>query len=475
MTMPNRKPRSRKIVGSDKPRIAPPQPARSDAKRLAGLATTIGEPFWPWQTEVARYVTATRPGGGWLYPEVAVVAARQNGKTSIMRPLIVDDLLEGRRVVHAAQDLKLPREMHEEIGTLIEAQYPELLPRRRGIKYGVGQESIHLTTGGSYRIVSNTRSGARGGSNDRVLVDEVLELTTMDFVAAAQPTVLTSQWGQMVYFSNAGDSQSVVLRWLQERAGNDPSLAYLEWSADPDVAHDDIAGWVQANPAIGHSPVMLDNLRRTHATHVMGGTLDVWEREHLCRQTLARTQALVTADEWARQEFADLVPPPRATMGLKMDIGGERASAVLSWTEADGKVAVAVIRDVVGHPIDVDRLGPDLQKAAAEYRVRDTVFDPYTDADIARHIRRAKPLTGRDYANASEKFVRLVAGRQLRVHDDADLLAADLTATIPRTMRGGAFTAIKASPDATNTTAEAAIRAAWQASAPRPTGIARIY
>jgi hypothetical protein len=95
-------------------------------------------------------------------------------------------------------------------------------------------------------------------------------------------------------------------------------------------------------------------------------------------------------------------------------------------------------------------------------------FDPYTDADLARHLRRAKPLTGRDYANASEKFVRLVVGRQLRVHDDDGILASDLGATIRRSASGGAYIAIKASPETTNTAAEAAIRAAWMASGPTP-------
>lgn len=473
--MAARKPRSRKVVGSPTPRIAPPVPARSSGKSVVARAKEIGQPMWPWQATAATYINALAPGIGWLYPEVLVEAARQNGKTAIIRPLIVDRLIDGHRIIHAAQDLKLPREMHEEVATIIDEQFREYLPGRRGIKFGVGQEAVRLRNGGVYRIVSNSRSGARGGANDLVIVDEALDLTDMEFVSAAVPTTVSRPWGQVVYFSNAGDSSSVVLRWLRERADNDPALAYLEWSADPDLAHDDIVGWLQANPAIGHSSAMLANLKRYHASHVAGGTLDVWEREHLCRQTLARSQAIVTADEWGRQEFADLTVPSRATMGLKMDIGGERASAVLAWLENDGRVALDVIADVVGHPIDVDRLGPDLQKVATSKRVRDTVYDPYTDADIARHLKRATPLTGRDYANASEKFVRLVAGRQLRVHDDADLLAADLEATIPRTMRGGAFTAIKASPEATNTTAEAAIRAAWQASAPRPTGIARIY
>lgn len=456
------------LVGSATPRLAPPVPARSDYQKLVARAEQLGEPLRPWQTNVGRYIYALAPTTGWLYKEVATLAARRNGKTTIMRPMIVDDLIEGRKVVHAAQDLKLPRQMHEEVATIIDEQYREYLPSRRGIKYGVGQESIQLTTGGVYRIVSNTRSGARGMSNDRVLVDEVLELTSMDFVSAAIPTVLTSPWGQVVYFSNAGTTASLVLQWLKARADNDPSLAYLEWSAEPELAADDMTGWLQANPSIGHSEVMLSNLEVEYRKHQLGGTLDVWEREHLCRQTLARHEAIVSSEQWAMQEFVTETAPARPCMGIKMDISGERASAVLAWQEADGRMGLDVVVDVEAHPIDADRFGPDLERLAVQKRVVSVGFDPVTDTDLARHLRRGKALSGRDYANASEKFVRLVAGRQFRVHDEGAILATDLASTIPRSVSGGAYIAIKASPETTNTAAEAAIRAAWLASAPAP-------
>lgn len=467
--VPAKSRKQRTVVGSTTPRIAPPVPARTGKREFSELAAKMGQPLWPWQETVSSYITALAPNIGWLYREVAAVAARQNGKTSIMRPLIMQRLIAGHRIVHAAQDLKLPREMHEEIATLIEEDYPELLPKRRGVKYGVGQESIHLNTGGLYRVVSNSRSGARGAPNDLVLVDEVLELTNMDFVAAAIPSTVARPWGQICYFSNAGTTASSVLMWLRERSNSDPALAYLEWSAEPGLAPDELKGWLQANPAIGHNPVLLDNLKGYHQSHLAGGTLDVWEREHLCRQTLARHQSIVTPEEWSTQEFIDEATPARPNLGVKMDIGGERASAVLAWQEPDGRTGLEVIADVEGHPIDTDRLGPDLQKIANEKSVAFTGYDPYTDMDLARHLKRAKPLTGRDYASASEKFVRLVAGRQFLVHDEGAILADDLAATIRRTANGGTYMAIKASPETTNTAAEAAIRAVWLASAPKIT------
>lgn len=468
-------PRHSQLVGNAKPRLGPPLPARSAYRKVVDRAEEIGQPLRPWQVNATRYITALAPEIGWLYPEVAVLASRQNGKTTIMRPLIIERLIDGMRIAHAAQDLKLPREMHEELATIIDEQYRELLPARRGIKFGVGQESIRLTTGGLYRVVTNSRSGSRGPSNDLVLIDEVLELTSMDFVDAALATTVARPWGQVLYFSNAGTPGSVVLQWLGARADNDASLAYLEWSAERGLAPDDIRGWLQANPSIGHDPVLLPNLERFYRAHLTGGSLDVWERNHLCRQTLARHESIVSPEQWALQEFVESASPIRPVMGIKMDISGERASAVLAWPEPDGRIGIDVIADAEDQPIPVDQLGPALQRLAKEKRVTEVTFDPYTDTDLAQHLRLAKPLTGREYANASEKFMRLAVGRQFRVHDEGGVLAEDVAATIPRSMTGGAFVAIKASPESTNTAAEAAIRAVWRASLKRPTGEARIY
>ena len=38
---------------------------------------------------------------------------------------------------------------------------------------------------------------------------------------------------QLVYLSNAGTDESVVLNHVRDRAADDPRLAYLEWSAAP--------------------------------------------------------------------------------------------------------------------------------------------------------------------------------------------------------------------------------------------------
>src|SRR6186713_2139011 len=98
-------------VGREKPRIAPPLPARSEWKEMHTLAADLGTELFPWQDCAFRYMYAVGPGKTWLYPEVAVVVARQNGKTELLVSHIVQRLLMGRRIMHTAQNRELPREV----------------------------------------------------------------------------------------------------------------------------------------------------------------------------------------------------------------------------------------------------------------------------------------------------------------------------------------------------------------------------
>lgn len=434
---------------------------------MLDVAKEIGLELRPWQVLNCRYLQAKGPRS-WLWPEVVTIVARQNGKTTDLELLVLTRMVKyGHGVVHAAQNRELPRESHSKLADLIDQHYPKMLPRN-GVRFGSGQESIRLTNGGHYRIVAATRSGARGPSNDLVVVDELREFDNFEFISAAKPTIIARPDGQIAYFSNAGTPESVVLNSLRERADNDRSLAYLEWSSPPDLAPDDIKGWLAANPSIGHNPVLLPNLEREYQANLLGNTMNIWETEYLCRWAAATGRApLLLPEEWERQAAAPDAGYGRVTMGIKVDPSGERASAVAAWPHKEG-VALEVVADVTGSPIDSARLGPDLARLASQIKARTVVFDPYTDADLVRYFRVAKPLNGRDYAAASEKFVQLALSRQFAVRDPAGIFARDLTNTVRATNNNGTYLAVKSSPETTNTAIEAAIRAAWLASAPQP-------
>jgi hypothetical protein len=466
-------------VGHARPRLGPPVPARSGWGDFTQFAKGLGIDLFPWQQHAARFLTAKGDGDRWLYREVAVIVARQNGKTTLLIPLIAQRLLAGQSIMHAAQNARLPREVHEEVVDLLREHYPKELAAKRSVSYAVGHEVIKLRSGGQYRIVAPTRSGARGTPTDLVIVDELREMEDHDFIAAAKPTLTASASPQILYLSNAGTDQSVILNGLRKRAGEDPSLAYLEWSASPDRQADDFAGWLEANPAIGHKPGVVDTLHDEYRANRLGGTLAIFETEHLCRWVQSMREPLVDAFAFAECEGPAEAGAKRY-MAVAMSPDGTRASAALAWRTPSQQLAVRLLFNVTGSPIDTDALGRDLEAARVHHGAQLVGYDPLTDRELAKFHRqgkqdRLKSITGQEFANASARFALAVESRQLR-WQDAAAVGDDLTWTTRKPHdESGSYQAVRADDDRPITAALAAIRAVWLASEPPKTGEARIW
>jgi hypothetical protein len=419
-----------------------------------------------WQLRAVSSITAERKSR-LQYPEAAVIVARQNGKTALLRTLIILKLLRGRKIMHTAQNRELPREVFTEVAdAMVEHWRADLkkLPRLAN-----GQERIELWNGGLYRIVAPTRGGARGPANDDVLIDELREFDSFDFMAAARPTLTASKDPQMLYLSNAGDETSVVLNAIRKRADADPSLAYLEWSAAPDRPITDQAGWKEANPRFERYPRQtLDYLQRQFQTYDLEGQQAIFETEHLCRWVTSLLPRLVADVPWLRSA-AQLEPPTATFMGVAVD--GTRASAALAWQQSDGTIALTIAADVTGDPLDIDELGRRLLLTQAQLAVQVCGFSPATDRDLARHLRVTHAIAGQEWASASDRFARMVDGGRLR-HADAGPIGADLPFTARR-IAAGTWHADKAKADRPVTAALAAIRAVWLAT--NPAGVSRLY
>jgi hypothetical protein len=462
------------LTGSPTPRLAPPVPARSDVPGLIAVAEGMGIRLMPWQESAARYLTATTKDGRRLHREVCIVVARQNGKTALLKPYIVQALRAGLRVLHIAQTRELPREMFGTIADALSAE-PELFPIRRGKviwpRYGSGQEEIVLRNGGSYRIAASNRGGARGRSVDRLLFDELREMVDWDALSAAEPTLTMSQDPQTVYLSNAGTDESVVLNAIRARglSHQDPGLAYLEWSAAPDREPDDREGWVEANPALGHFPQVLRELERSYTARRAEGQMGMFETERLCRWLKTMREPFLDLAAWARCR-AELTAPVHPSMAVSMDPSGKRASCAIAWRQPDGTIALRLLFDVPGDPIDTDLLGKDLRAAADRLHILTVGLDPMTDTALGSHFRKVEPIAGPKYANASARFVAVVEAGRLRWEDCA-AVTDDLTWTARKEHNEkGAFEAVRGNDARPITATLAAIRAVWLASSARPPG-----
>lgn len=462
MAVARRKP-AETLVGSPTPRIGPPTPARSSVKEFEAQAEAIGLKLFPWQSVAGRYIYALGPKDLWLYPEAAVVVARQNGKSELLMPHVIRRLAMGRRILHAAQTRELPRKFFFRLLPLVETAWPLARIRR-----GAGQETIELPDGGFYTITAASGGGPRGLSIDDLLLDELRELDE-DFVGAALPTLTVSANPQVLYLSNAGEDSSDVLNAVRKRGLEDPSLAYLEWSSAPERAADDRDGWAEANPSLGHFPQLIATLERAHRSAVLAGNLARFETEHLCRWVSSMRERLVGEPQWSLCHSPDLEGARNASMGVSMSPDGKRASVAVAWMREDDSVGLRMAINGTGNPIVTDELGRDIKALAAKLGIRQFGFDPLTDAELAKFFKKPTPISGQKFANASAIFVNRVNAGKVR-WADADSVTDDLTWTSRKQdHETGSYQAVRAQDDRPITAALAAIRAVWLASGPTPT------
>jgi hypothetical protein len=440
-------------TGSAVPRLAPPIPIDSLQPEYVATATAAGIDLWPWQRNYAQYLMA-RNGERWAYPEICLVVARQNGKTETLIPRILWGLAHGRRIVHTAQNRDIPRDVFERVARAIDVK---LLARK--IRWANGQEKIVTKNGGSYKIIAPLR-GARGLAGDDLIIDELREFEDFEFIGAAAPTLMASPDPQIIYLSNAGHDNSVVLNQLRDN-GSDEKLCYLEWSASPDLDASDEIAWAQANPALGHRAGMYDNLVHAFASRPSA----LFETEHLCRWVTSMQASLVTDIAWRSCHAVNMDPPLRPALGVALDPGGQRASAALAWQTSDGLVAYQPVLDL-NEVIDIDAVGSQLQALARRSHVTTTGYSGASDVALSRYLTRVKAVDGREFAQASSTFATLVEGRKIR-WQESTALSEDLRYTIRKQHADGVWSAARAKDDHPITSAQAAIRAVWLAIAPR--------
>jgi hypothetical protein len=459
-------PRPRALLGRVAPMFAPPVPARSRIRDYTAAAKELGIELMPHQRLAARYLQAIRPDGLWQYREVALVMSRQNGKTEELLPLIRARLKMGRRILHTAQNRTLPREVFVRL-----AQEYAGRPETVEIRLANGQEVLRLRNGARYTLVAPKvgKAPARGYSIDDVILDELREAQDFELIGAIRPTMTASANPQTIYLSNAGSGESVVLNDLRRRGLGQlsPRLAYLEWSAGKDRADGDRAGWAEANPALGRT-ILLETLEDYFDSLPRA----VFETEHLCRWVPSMQPKFVNAAQFEACRVELPARPSLPAMAVSLDAAGTRAAAALAWRQSSGKIALREVASVTGEPIDDIALGRDLRPVSLRAGVTAVGFDDLTDRALAQEIdgrakrKRARAITGREFANACELFVRLVESGRL-AWDVGDDIAGDLAwAARKATGEEGAWIAVKADVDRPIPALLAAIRAVWLASSP---------
>lgn len=245
-----------------------PDHVSSAAGEAADLAASVGMVLDAEQRLALDAILSERPGGKWAGFEAAVIAARQNLKTYLLEALVLADifLFGSRLVVWTAHLFPTAMEAMRDLKQILES-HDHLRRRVKRISEANGEEHFEFVGGQRLLFKARHKTGGRGLTGDRVILDEAFALTPSE-MGSLLPTLSARPNPQVIYASSAGLATSDVLRGVRDRgrAGNDPSLVYVEWCApvvpcqndrcdhrpgSPGCALDDKDAWRKANPAMG--------------------------------------------------------------------------------------------------------------------------------------------------------------------------------------------------------------------------------
>ena len=458
--------RSLKLSGLPRPRLGTQRTSRATrGNEAAAVAQVIGRPLLDWQ-RYALDVGLEHDAGKWAYNDVGIAVARQNGKTfgTLGVRILTGLLLWGESVLHSAQNRDLPRESFLEIAEVLQTRFPGRLasrPRRAN-----GQETIRMANGGSYRIIAPRPDAPRGHHADLIVLDEVREYRDTNFVAAILPTQNTSPNPQVWFASNAGDPSSVVLNQLRARGLEpDPSLAWLEWSADPALAPDDPEAWAQANPSLG---ALIDSDRIAHLYATLSP--EAFATEVLCQWVDVAGTRAIPAPLWDAAVAADIEPPDDARRpSVSIDVDPDRGAAamVAAWHLPDGRIGTDLVLYRTG---DLEHLTDTVADKVAELRPAAVGFDPWTTEALAetltaRGVPGLVPVTGRAWVSACQTLLELLNTDRLR-HPGRSALSAQLAHAGRRESTEGRWWITRGVEPIPAVTATA--RAVYLAARPRP-------
>jgi hypothetical protein len=413
------------------------------------FARRIGLTLDPEQELVLNDAQGLRDDGRWQTREVGVNMPRQNGKGEILiaRELAGLFVFGERLVIHTAHEFKTSAEHFNRLESVIRDcdelhSQVKRSPSGRivGYRYSHGEESIELQDGRRIEFKTRTKSGMRGFSGvDLLVLDEAMIISESAHLSA-MPIIRASkaERGAQVWYAGSAVDQEihdhgVVWTRVRERgmAGDDESLAYIEWSLDfehpddvPDAVTDDPTYWRLVNFAIERGRVPEEHM--------------AWERRALSDRgfkvellgvgdpppTDGSADVLISQELWADVLDSDAVMVDPVCIAY--DVSPDRHSSIVAaGRDERGHMLVEVIHARSGTGWLVERLTTLYQN----HEIAEVVCDGFGPAAaIANRVDEAgitvKRMDSGDYGKACGLFVDCVGEKTLRHLGQDELDAA---------------------------------------------------
>ena len=352
------------------------------------------------------------------------LGARQNGKTHMVRMLILAHLLkwDSRNILIMSSNRSMALDTFRQIAYLLESN-DTLKGFVKQIRYANGTESIEMLDGTRLDVVAATRDGSRGRTADFLYIDELREITEEGYRAAI-PTTRARPNAQTLLTSNAGDAFSIVLNDMRERALENPpkSFGFYEYSAPQYAKVTDRKAWAQANPAMGYT-ISEEALEESVATSPIENT-----RTELLCQWIASLQSPFPPNsiEDCSDSTLQMSAGSYTVFAFDKSPSSRDAALVAGQILPNGKIGIGVLQTWESL-VSVDELmiAKDIKAWADIYRPRQILHDKYATQTIADRLTAAGQIcldiSGAQFYQACSDLLDATVNQKW-VHAGQDLL-----------------------------------------------------
>ena len=302
----------------------------------AVLSAALGEPFMPWQRQVADValeLDRDRPGA-WRYQKVIVSVSRQSGKSTLMRAVRATKAImqKDRLLLMTAQTGKDAKKQWNKLLTRSTAKGSPLVNALE-IRKSQGSEALTFRNGSVISPFAPTPKSIHGDTVHHVDVDEVWSFGRDDgdaLVEAIDPTQITVFDRQSWWLSTKGTHLSALLNDLIEEgraAVVDPTTttAYFEWSCPDNVDYFAPETVASFHPAVGLTQALPDIMAKAK------GPRGTWFRAYLNRdQGGGSASTIVDLDDLAALSPSTLAPLPAGSeLTLAYAVADDRSGACI--------------------------------------------------------------------------------------------------------------------------------------------------
>lgn len=388
------------------PRFYSPVPDSVDLTEAHKAADLLQLPLFPQGEQVAGLLEAKTDEGRPLYPKCVIQMGRRATKTSSIQATLLGRCfsIPGYRIISTAQTGTLSQQFLAELGSQLEAAYPDEDTRPFRFYKSNGSIRIVWDNGSQWRAVKPQASAFRGSAADCILMDEAGEYddkTTEDLLAGALPVLATRKSAQLIVTGTPPKTRSGLL-WNHLQAGRKgtPRLGILDYSMEPTDDATDVELWHKVYPGLSSGLVEEDFLHEALETQ---GLLS-FSREFLCLDPVASSLRAISEEDWEAGQVPDLLELPADNFSIAFDTtpSGDAGAVAVAWYTPDGQPHVQIL----DHRGGINWLPAYIGKLLTDHRGAEIGFDSIgNNLSVFQTLQRNRKISTRNLRSMTMKEV----------------------------------------------------------------------